>query len=30
MWRRGKEVFFRARIAGRDAVVLNNGYAEIA
>jgi acyl dehydratase len=30
MWRRGKDVFFRARIAGRDAVVLNNGHAEIA
>lgn len=30
MWRRGKAVFFRARVAGRDAVVLDNGYAEIA
>lgn len=30
MWRRGKAVFFRARISGRDAIVLNNGYAEIA
>jgi len=30
MWRRGKAVFFRARAAGRDAVVLNNGYAEMA
>ncbi|MFI5400087.1 MAG: MaoC/PaaZ C-terminal domain-containing protein [SAR324 cluster bacterium] len=30
MWRRGKAVFFRARVAGRDAIVLANGYAEIA
>ena len=30
MWRRGKEVFFRARVASRDATVLNNGFAEIS
>jgi acyl dehydratase len=30
MWARGKAVFFRARIPGRDAVVLDNGYAEIS
>jgi acyl dehydratase len=30
MWRKGKEVFFRARIPARDVVVLNNGFAEIA
>jgi acyl dehydratase len=30
MWRKGKTAFFQARIAGRDAVVLTNGYAEIA
>jgi acyl dehydratase len=29
LWRKGKAVFFRARVVGRDAVVLNNGYAEI-
>lgn len=29
MWSRGNQVFFRAKIVGRDAVVLNNGYAEI-
>lgn len=29
MWRKGKEAFFRARVVGRDAIVLNNGYAQI-
>jgi acyl dehydratase len=30
MWRQGAIVSFRARVVGRDAVVLNNGRAEIA
>ena len=30
LWRKGKAVFFRASAVGRDAVVLDNGYAEIA
>lgn len=29
IWRRGREVIFRARVPQRDLVVLTNGYAEI-
>jgi len=30
MWRQGRQIAFRARVAERDSVVLNHGYAEIA
>jgi acyl dehydratase len=30
MWRQGNVVVFRARVAGRNAVVINNGKAEIS
>ena len=29
LWRDGNAVSFRSRVVGRDAVVLNNGYAEL-
>ncbi len=30
MWREGRVVSFRARVAGRDAIAINNGRAEVA